>query len=93
MLLLSQSHICAFSPLAPLPSSCCLPLSCFLPQALLYAATFTNYDLGAPVNSLLREGGVVNIPFCLSLFNFATLDDFARFVNNENVNASSVGFR
>lgn len=82
-------------------SPCCSSLSlllppcpthppCCLPQALLYAATFTNYDLGAPVNPLPREGGVVNIPFCLSLFNFATLDDFSRFVNNEN-RTSSVG--
>jgi hypothetical protein len=51
-------------------------------QALLYAVTFTQYDLAAPVSRLPREDGPTTIPFCLNLFNFATLDDFEEFVNN-----------
>jgi hypothetical protein len=45
----------------------------------------TQYDLGAPVTPLPREAGASIIPFCLSLFNFATLDDFRNFANSTNV--------
>jgi hypothetical protein len=54
-------------------------------QALLYAVTFSQYDLGAPVSRLPREDGPTSIPFCLNLFNFATLDDFEAFVNNSTL--------
>lgn len=61
-------------------------------QALLYAATITQYDLGTPVTPLPREGGTSVIPFCLTLFNFATLDDFSTFVNNGTFNNTVGGW-
>ena len=62
----------------------CVCLLCI--QALLYAVTLTQYDLGAPVTPLPRENPPSIIPFCLTLFNFGTLDDFSNFVNNRGDN-------
>jgi hypothetical protein len=50
--------------------------------------TLTQYDLGAPVAPLPREDGPSIIPFCLTLFNFGTLDDFSEFVNNRGQNVT-----
>lgn len=58
-------------------------------QALLYAVTLTQYDLGAPIAPLPRENPPSIIPFCLTLFNFGTLDDFSNFVNDRNVTGVS----
>lgn len=51
--------------------------------------TLTQYDLGAPIAPLPRENPPSIIPFCLTLFNFGTLDDFSNFVNDRNVTGVS----
>jgi hypothetical protein len=56
------------------------PLTCT--QALLYAVTLTGYDLGTPVVPLPREPPPSVVPYCLTFFNFGTLDDFANFVDD-----------
>eukprot|EP00879_Flechtneria_rotunda_P012936 GHRR01013509.1.p1 GENE.GHRR01013509.1~~GHRR01013509.1.p1 ORF type:complete len:430 (+),score=118.95 GHRR01013509.1:611-1900(+) len=58
------------------------PLTCT--QALLYAVTLANYDLGAPAAPLPREDPPSVVPFCLTLFNFGALDDFSNFVDDNS---------
>jgi hypothetical protein len=53
-------------------------------QALLYGVTLTSYDMGIPAGPLPRENPPTIIPFCLTLFNFGVLDDFANFVDESS---------
>ena len=57
-------------------------LSCSL-QTLVAGVTLSNYDLGQVGGPLPRGDPPALIPFCLQFFNFATLDDFASFVDDE----------
>ncbi|KAF8058910.1 inosine triphosphate pyrophosphatase [Scenedesmus sp. PABB004] len=67
---------------ADLPAAAALPTALARrAQALLYAVTLQGYDLGAPAAPLPRDAFPSAVPFCLSLFNFATLDDFTAFAD------------
>lgn len=64
----------------------------FVLQALLYGVTLTNSDLGAPYGPLPRQNPPSVVPFCLGLFNFGTLDDFAKFVQERSVKNNTEDF-